>query len=368
MANNLSSMRNEEVTESAMEAAIRIGLVVLWAGWCFQILRPFVIPIVWGIIIAVAIYPVYEYLLALFKNSPRVSATLMTIGMLIILVWPAVLVGGLLVENAEMVVSHVGDGTLTVPPPPQGLETWPLIGEPLTNIWQLASVNIEGALDQLKPQIMMLASWLLSMVTGTGLAILQFFVAVIIAGVLLAYSAAGSHLAHSIGRRLAGDRGADLATLAEATVRSVARGVLGVALIQAALAGLGFFIVGIPAAGFWAFLCLILGVVQIGVFPIMIPVILYVFSTTGTMTAVLFLVWSIFVSLIDNILKPLFLGRGLDVPMVVIFMGAIGGMLLSGIIGLFIGAVVLTLGYKLFLAWLNVDQPSYTDKTHSLQG
>ena len=366
MANKLTSMRNEEFTKNAMEAAIRIGLVVLWVGWCFQILRPFVIPIIWGVIIAVAIYPVYEYLRTLLKDSPRVSATLVTVGMLVILVWPAVLVGGLLVENAEMVVNHLRDGTLTVPPPPQGLETWPLIGEPLANIWHLASVNIEGALGELKPQLMMLASWLLSMVTGTGLAILQFFVAVMIAGVLLAYSVAGSHLAHSIGRRLAGDRGAELATLAEATVRSVARGVLGVALIQSSLAGLGFYIAGIPAAGFWAFLCLILGVVQIGVLPIMIPVVLYVFSTTDTVTAVLFLIWSIFVSVIDNILKPVFLGRGLEVPMVVIFMGAIGGMLLSGIIGLFIGSVVLTLGYKLFLAWLDVDQPSYTDKADSL--
>jgi len=359
-------MRNEEFTKNAMEAAIRIGLVVLWAGWCFQILRPFVIPIIWGIIIAVAIYPVYEYLRTLLKDSPRVSSTLVTVGMLVILVWPAVLVGGLLVENVEMVVNHLRDGTLIVPPPPQGLESWPLIGEPLANIWHLASVNIEGALVQVKPQLMMLASWLLSVVTGTGLAILQFFVAVIIAGVLLAYSAAGSHLAHSIGRRLAGDRGDELATLAEATVRNVARGVLGVALIQSLLASVGFFIAGIPAAGFWAFLCLILGVVQIGVLPIMIPVVLYVFSTTDTVTAILFLIWSIFVSVIDNILKPIFMGRGLEVPMVVIFMGAIGGMLLSGIIGLFIGAVVLTLGYKLFLAWLDVDQPSYTDKTDPL--
>jgi predicted PurR-regulated permease PerM len=213
---------------------------------------------------------------------------------------------------------------------------------------------------------MMVASWLLSVVTGTGLAILQFFVAVLIAGVLLAYSTPGYQLAHNIGRRLAGDRGAELADLAEATVRSVARGVLGVALIQSSLAGLGFFIAGIPAAGFWAFLCLILGVIQIGVLPIMIPVVIYVFSITDTMTAVLFLIWSIFVSVIDNILKPLFLGRGLEVPMVVIFMGAIGGMLLSGIIGLFIGAVVLTLGYKLFLAWLDVDQPSNVDKADPL--
>jgi predicted PurR-regulated permease PerM len=366
MANNLASVRNEEFTKNAMEAAIRIGLVVLWVGWCFQILRPFVIPIIWGMIIAVAIYPIYGHLRTLLKDSTRVAAILMTVGMLVILVWPAVLIGGLLVQHAEMVVNHIRDGTLTVPPPPQGLETWPLIGEPLANIWNLASVNIQGAFAQLEPQIMMLAKWLLSVVAGVGMAILQFFIAVIIAGVLLAHSASGFHLAHSIGRRLAGDRGAELADLAEATVRSVARGVLGVALIQSSLAGLGFFIAGIPAAGFWAFLCLILGVIQIGIGPILIPMVIYVFSTTDTVTAVLFLIWSIFVGVIDNILKPLFLGRGLEVPMVIIFMGAIGGLLLSGIIGLFIGAVVLTLGYKLFLAWLDVDQPSNTDKADPL--
>ena len=366
MANHSTPPRNEEFTKNAVEAAIRIGLVVLWVGWCFLILRPFVIPIVWGLIIAVAIYPVYGSLRTLLHDSPRVSAVLVTAGMLVILVWPAVLLGGILVENGEMVVNHLRDGTLTVPPPPQGLETWPLIGKPLANIWNLASVNIEGAFVQLEPQIRMLASSLLSMVTGTGLAILHFFVAVVIAGVLLAYSASGYQLAHSIGRRLAGDRGTELATLAEATVRSVARGVLGVALIQSLFAGLGFFIAGIPAAGFWAFLCLILGIVQIGVWPVMIPVVIYVFSTQDTLTSVLFLIWSIFVSLLDNILKPIFLGRGLDVPMVVIFMGAIGGLLLSGIIGLFIGAVVLTLGYKLFLAWLEVDPPTHEDKADKL--
>ena len=131
MTDHSTSPRSEEFTKNAMEAAIRIGFVVLWVGWCFQILRPFVIPIIWGIIIAVAIYPIYGYLRTLLKDSTRVAAILVTVGMLVILVWPAVLIGGLLVQNAEMVVNHIRDGTLTIPPPPQGLETWPLIGEPL---------------------------------------------------------------------------------------------------------------------------------------------------------------------------------------------------------------------------------------------
>ncbi|MCB1766576.1 MAG: AI-2E family transporter, partial [Candidatus Competibacteraceae bacterium] len=135
-------------------------------------------------------------------------------------------------------------------------------------------------------------------------------------------------------------------------VRSVTRGILGVALIQALLAGLGFMVMGVPGAGLWALLCLLLSVVQIGVIFVNLPIVLYVFSTADPIPAVLFLIWSIFVTLIDNILKPIVLGQGVDVPMAVIFVGAIGGFLSSGIIGLFVGAVVLVLGYKLFLAWL----------------
>jgi predicted PurR-regulated permease PerM len=366
MGNHSTSSQNEAFTNNAMEAAIRIGLVVLWAAWCFQIVRPFVIPIVWGLIIAVAVYPFYAQLSTILKHSHRAAAILVTVGMLIILVWPAVLLGGVLVENVQMLIDRLRDGAITIPPPPPGVETWPFIGESLAKIWSLASVNLQAAVEQFEPQLMVIARWLLSVAAGTGLAILQFVVAVIIAGVLLAHSSAGHHLAHNIGRRLAGERGAGFAELAEATVRSVARGVLGVAVIQSLLAGLGFVVAGIPAAVFLGFLCLILGVVQIGIAPIMIPVVIYVFSINDTVTAILFLIWAIFVGLLDNILKPIFLGRGLAVPMVVIFMGAIGGMLWAGIIGLFIGAVVLALGYKLFLAWLDVVKPSNENKAETL--
>jgi len=358
MANNSLETSNNDFTKNALEAVIRIGVVVLLASWCFQIIRPFVIPIVWGIIIAVAVHPAYFHVRVLLRERHRLAAVLVTLAMLVILVWPAVLLGGVLAKNVQGLMNHLRNGGLTVPPPPPGVEEWPLIGQPLTEFWSLASINLEAAVQQLEPHIMAVASWLLPAAAGAGLAILQFVVAVMIAGVLLAYAAAGHRLTHDIAKRLAGERGTGFADLAEATVRSVARGVLGVALIQSLFVGLGFVVVGMPAAGFWAFLCLVLGVVQIGVLPVTVPAAIYIFTTSDTVTGILFLVWSVFVSIIDNILKPLFLGRGLDVPMVVIFMGAIGGMLLSGIIGLFIGAVILALGYKLFLAWLEVDRPA----------
>ena len=135
-------------------------------------------------------------------------------------------------------------------------------------------------------------------------------------------------------------------------MRSVASGILGVALIQSLLAGLGFMVAGVPAAGFWALLCLLLSVAQLGIFLILIPVVIYLFNTADIFTAVGFLIWSIPVGLIDNILKPILLVRGVKTPMVIIFMGAIGGFLASGIIGLFVGAVVLSLSYEVFLLWL----------------
>jgi predicted PurR-regulated permease PerM len=187
---------------------------------------------------------------------------------------------------------------------------------------------------------------------------LHFVVAIIIAGILLANSSGGNRTAHAITQRLADEKGADFADLAEATVRSVANGILGVAaLIQSLLAGLGFMVAGVPAAGLWALLCLILSLAQIGIAPVLIPIIIYLFYTADTFTAVAFLIWIIPLTLIDNILKPILLGRGVKTPMVVIFIGAIGGLLSSGVIGLFIGAVILSLGYDLFLFWLEDSSP-----------
>jgi predicted PurR-regulated permease PerM len=280
---------------------------------------------------------------------------LYTLLVLVVLVVPAVMLSGTLVDSAHSFAMQLHAGTWAIPPPPEGVSKWPLIGEWLASFWSLASENLGAALHMIEPQLKTVGTWLLSAAAGAGFGILQFAVAIIIAGVLLAHSSGAHYAAHAIATRFAGERGAEIADLAEATVRSVARGILGVALIQTLLAGLGFLIAAVPGAGFWAMLCLVFAVVQIGISPITIPIVIYVFSTADIVTAVLFLVWNGFVTLLDNILKPILLGRGVEVPMIVIFVGAIGGFLASGIIGLFVGSVVLVLGFKLFLAWLNED-------------
>jgi predicted PurR-regulated permease PerM len=149
-----------------------------------------------------------------------------------------------------------------------------------------------------------------------------------------------------------------MADLIEQTVRSVAAGILGVAIIQALLAGLGMLVAGIPGAGFWTVVALILCVIQIGPAPVLVPAIIYVFSFGETFTAVAFLVWCVLVVLIDNVLRPLLMGRGVKAPIAVLFIGAIGGLLTMGIVGLFVGALVLVVGYTLLMAWLGLtDTP-----------
>lgn len=346
-------IQQREVVATALEATVRIGILVVLVAWCFSIVRPFVIPIAWGVIIAVSAHSSYLKLRRLLGGRGGLAATLLVILGLVLLMVPAVLLSGTLVDAAQGLAKGFEEGTLAVPPPPESVRDWPLVGEGLSTFWAQASENLAATVAKLAPQLKAVGGWLLSTAAGAGFGLLQFVIAIIIAGVFLANSEAGGAFARALAARLAGERGADFATLAEATVRSVTRGILGVALIQSTLAGIGFLAIGIPGAGLWALLCLLLSTVQIGIVPITLPIVIYVLATADTVPAVLFLVWSIFVGTIDNVLKPILLGRGVEVPMAVIFVGAIGGFISSGIIGLFVGSVVLVLGYKLFLAWLH---------------
>ncbi len=355
MATSPQQPADNSFVANAVEAAIRIGIVFILVAWCFEIVRPFIVPIIWGVIIAIATYPGYVRLYTVLGERRVPAATLYTLFMLLVVITPTVLLSGTMVEGVKAVATDLSEGTLKVPPPPEYVGAWPVIGDDLHSFWSLASQNIQAAAEKIGPEIKAVGKWLLAAAAGAGFGILQFVVAIIIAGVLMANARGGYYAAHAIAARLAGRRQTDLVDLAEKTVRSVARGILGVALIQSLLAGLGFLVAGVPAAGLWALLCLLLGIAQIGVFVILVPVIIYLFNTADMVTAVGFLIWSIPVGLIDNVLKPILLARGVKTPMVVIFIGAIGGFIASGILGLFIGAVVLALSYELFLLWLNED-------------
>jgi predicted PurR-regulated permease PerM len=202
------------------------------------------------------------------------------------------------------------------------------------------------------PKIKAVLPGLLSATAGIGLTALQLLLSILVTGVLLAKAQAAYEVTCSLASRLFGEKGPEFQQLIGATIRSVTFGILGVALIQSAFAALGFLVVGMPGVGLWTVIFVFAAIVQAGVL-VLIPAVIYVFATASVTKAVIFLVWCIIVALMDNILKPLLLGRGVAVPVVVVFLGAMGGFVAMGVIGLFVGAIVLSVGYKLFLAWLD---------------
>jgi predicted PurR-regulated permease PerM len=345
-------VQEREFLNRATEATIRIALVALLAAWCFQIVRPFILPVVWAVIIATALFPAYRWLAQMMGGRERLAAGVLVLIGLVLLIVPSVMSAGSLVENARWLSEGLSDGDLEVPLPPESIATWPLIGERLHAFWTLAHTNLMRAFEQLVPHLTPLAGGFLSAIAGVGLGIVQFVISIVIAGVLLASSNRGSEVAGAVAARLVDERGPEFVALAGATIRGVAQGILGVALIQSLLVGIGLFAAGVPHASLWTALCLVIAVIQLPPLLLLLPIIFYVFATSGMTTSVLFAIWSILASGSDTFLKPILLARGLDLPMVVIFMGAIGGFVLSGFIGLFVGAVILALGYRLFMAWL----------------
>lgn len=338
----------------ALEASIHIGLAILLAAGCLLILRPFIPLLAWGIIIAVAAYPAFQKLQRALGGRGVLSAVLFSTLLLAFLILPAVMLAGTLLDGIQTLAAHIRNGTLAIPPPPANVETWPIIGTPLKNLWSLASTDLTAAVRSFAPQIKAVVPGVFSASAGIGLTVLQFALSIVVAGVLLANAQAAYEVTCSLCRRFFGDSGPELQQLMGATIRSVTSGILGVALIQSVFAGVGFLVVGLPGAGLWAVVFLFAAVLQVGIV-VLIPAVVYVFAISSVTTSVIFLVWCIIVALLDNVLKPLLLGRGVAVPIVVVFLGAIGGFVALGIIGLFVGAIVLSVGYKLFLVWLGRD-------------
>jgi predicted PurR-regulated permease PerM len=345
------SPQNKDYIRRALEVSIHVGLVALLTAACLIILLPFLPLVAWGIIIAIAVFPAYRRLRSMVGERGKLAATLFTLLFLAILIVPIALLADTMVEGFQTLTVHIKDGTFAIPPPPANVGTWPLIGTPLEKLWNSASTDLTGLLQSLAPKITTLVPGVLAASAGFALTVLQFVLSILVTGVLLANASGCATATRSLTNRLLGDRGPEFENLAESTIRSVTNGILGVAVIQTVLAGLGFLVGGLPGAGLWTLIFLFAAVLQAGAL-VLVPAVIYMFAIAGTTKAVLFLLWCIVVALIDNVLKPLLLGRGVAVPIAVVFLGAIGGFIAMGIIGLFVGAIVLSVCYKLFLAWL----------------
>ncbi len=351
-----SSRSSDELTSTirnVIEVSIRLGAIALLVVGCLTIVAPFVSIVLWGLIIAIAADAPFDAIARAFGGRRGLTAAIVVTVTLLVLLVPVVRLSESLVSGAQSFAHDVSEGRVHVPPPDPSVADWPVIGPRVFAGWKAASENLAGALSGARPQLEAVSRWLLGAAGSAGAGVLQLVGSLLIAGVMLSRGEGRKRAIEHFAIRMAGpERGRKLTQLASATVRSVVQGILGVALVQAVLAGAGFMLAGVPAAGLWALLVLVAAVVQLPVGLVMIPPLLIAFSKIGGLTAVVLLVWSLAVGLLDNVLKPILFGRGVEVPALVIFMGAIGGMLTMGIIGLFLGSVVLALGFALFMAWL----------------
>jgi predicted PurR-regulated permease PerM len=343
---------DQNFSRNAMDAAIKIGLVALLALWCLQIIAPFAIIFLWAAILAIAFNPLCARLSKLCGGRRGPAAAILTLVAVGLLIGPVGSLGAMFVQDLAQFVTMVQEGERDLPPPRDSVRDWPLIGPAIYDFWSLAATNLRSALQTIEPQIKAAGQLLLTGVANTGLGLLQFLVALIIAGFLMVRPDRANHAAVAVAARMAGTRGERLVRLMENTVRTVTRGVLGTAVIQTLFAGLGMMVAGIPGAGLWTVICLLLAVIQVGPGIVLLGTVIYMFSEASTLAAVLYTAWAVPVTLLDNVLKPILMGRGSDVPVIITFLGVIGGTFAYGLIGVFVGPVVLAVGYALFASWV----------------
>ena len=342
-----------DLLRKGTELAVRLILVGLLVYWCYAIIRPFLMAAVLGVVLAVALYPLYAKLEKMLSGRKKLAAVILVVACLAALLVPVVFLSESLVDGVRGVSARVREGTIAIPPAPERVAEWPVIGKPLYEAWTAASTNLAGAAERLQPQILKAAMGLVSIAKqGVGAALLAA-VGLVIAGFFWVRRDTMVAVAYVVARRVGGPRGEAIVPLARDAISTVAKGVVGVAAIQAVLAAAGLVVAGVPGAGLWALLVLVFAVAQLPPIIVLAPAILYVVATNDSkLTAVLFGIWCFGVSFSDALLKPLLMGRGSKIPVAVILIGAIGGLILHGLIGLFIGAVVFSIGYELISDWV----------------
>jgi predicted PurR-regulated permease PerM len=326
----------------------------------FWIVRPFLVALAWATMIVVATWPLLLGIQAWLGGRRAPAVAVMTITLLLILVVPLYFGIDAIVENASRITEWSKSlATLSIPQPPAWVETVPLVGVRVAERWQqLAAAAPEELSARLSPYAHNLALWFVGQVGSIGLLVLQFLLTVIIAAILYANGETAARGADRFARRLAGPQGENAVHLAGQAIRGVALGVVVTAILQSAAAGLGLVIAGVPFATLLAAVAFMLCVAQVGPGLVLIPAVFWVYSKSGGAWGTLFLVWAIFCGTFDNFLRPLLIKRGADLPLLLIFAGVIGGLIAFGVIGLFIGPVVLAVAYTLLVDWVAESSPS----------
>ena len=341
------------------ERTVALVLVSLLALAVFLILSPFLGAIVWAIVLAVAVRPAYVTLREAFGGRPRLAATVITLALAAALIGPLAVLVASLGDNVRDVTTIAQDLTEagTLPGPPDWILQIPVAGHYVHASWARAAADSAGLLAWLRPRIEPAAAWILGHGARLSLALLEFLLAVIIAGVLCVHGEGAAKVASRVALRLGGPGAPALLETAASTVRGVAAGVIGTAIIQALLSAIGFWLVGIPGVPLLSMLCFVVALAQIGTGVVWIPAAIWLGYKGARAALVFMIVWNIAVNVSDNVIKPLLIGRGSKLPLAVIFLGVLGGLLTWGFLGMFLGATLLAVAYELFHLWVD-DQPT----------
>ncbi len=328
--------RHDDAESRITDRVIRLAFLGLFAWWSLELVLPFAGIAIWSVILAVALYPIFTRLARLLGGRRRLAAAVLTVGVLCVVGGPVALLATNLVETVVGLLAALDDGTLRIPPPPPGVADWPMVGARLSEIWALASTNLEAAITAVWPEPRVTAAMILGALSSLGRDMILLVLAVIISGFL-----------YAPGPRI----------VAGATIRSVSQGVIGLALLEALVGGIVLLNLGVPGAGLIAFGILILSLVQIGALPILLPLVIWAWIAQSTGFAALVTAAAVVIFLLDNLLKPVLIRRGLKTPMLVVLAGVIGGTIAYGMVGLFLGPVVLAVFYELLVAWVRIQPP-----------
>jgi predicted PurR-regulated permease PerM len=338
-----------------LDVLIRAGFIAVLAALCYTVFAPFLTLMVWAVILAVTLYPLHRWLARRVGGRQGLAATVLVIAGCVLIIAPTALLLNSFGSSLNDFVHAVKDNTLVVPPPRERVKDWPIVGEKLYAYWSRAHSDLPALVESMQPKIGELARKALGIVAGIGVGLLQFLASFIIAGILMAYGEAGARGSRAIFERIAGvDRGDAFARLSTATIRAVAQGVIGIAFVQAILVGVALLVAHVPWAGVLAAITLVLSIAQVPALIVTLPAIVYIWSSGdyGTGLAIVYTIALLVAGMADNVLKPLMLGRGVDAPMPVVLLGALGGMAAAGILGMFVGATLLALGYQIFMSWV----------------
>lgn len=349
------------VSSGLLDVLIRAGLVSALAVLCYRVVSPFLSLMAWSIILAVTMYPLHQWLARRVGGKQWLASTTLVVISLLLIIIPTGLLMNSFADSVRHFIGAVENNTLSIPAPPERVELWPVIGKKVYDTWSKAHADLPGLVQSLQPKIGELARKALAMVASIGGDLLLFLGSFIIAGIVLAYGESGSRSSRAIFHRVAGlARGDALAKLCTSIIRAVALGVIGIAFVQAILIGLVLLLAGVPGAGVLSIIALVLGVAQVPALIVTLPVIVYIWASGdySNSAAIIDTIILLLAGIADNVLKPLMLGRGVDVPMPVILFGALGGMASGGILGMFVGATVLALGYEIFMSWVATSPDS----------